>query len=53
MSVFAEKRIPEKETEKTTPSNYFQVSKMEVLNLLSLFWVWGFLYISLTYVAYN
>ena len=30
----------------------FQVPKMEVLNLIRLFWQWGFPYISLTYSLY-
>ena len=31
----------------------FQVPKMEVLNLIRLFWGWGFPYISLTYSLYR
>ena len=31
----------------------FQVPKMEVLNLIRLFWAWGFPYISLTYSLYR
>ena len=31
----------------------FQVPKIEVLNLIRLFWEWGFPYITLTYSLYR
>ena len=48
-------RIQRIDIETEFPLNHqeFQVRKMEVLNLIRLFWGWGYPYISLTYSLYR